>query len=118
MSELASEPASTRTSNRNHPETHPAPQAPTRGEAPARGKRGKDSPSYPGKHPRGESGPRTATTGNVLGTRGAVPGLAPARGKWGRDSPMLGGVTGGVIPPGENTVHPRMRTPSASEVSS
>jgi hypothetical protein len=75
MSELASESVSTRTSNRNHPETHPAPQAPTRGEA-------------------------------------------PARGKWGRDSPMLGGVTGGVIPPGANTVRPRMRTPSASEVAS
>jgi 2-oxoisovalerate dehydrogenase E2 component (dihydrolipoyl transacylase) len=27
-------------------------------------------------------------------------GSAPARGQWGRDSPMLGGVTGGVIPPG------------------
>src|ERR1700761_4484607 len=27
-------------------------------------------------------------------------GSAPARGRWGRDSPMLGGVTGGVIPPG------------------
>ena len=60
---------------RQPPETHPAPQAPTRGEA-------------------------------------------PARGKWGRDSPMLGGVTGGVIPPGENTVRPRMRTPSASEAAS
>jgi hypothetical protein len=75
MSELASESASTRTNNRNHPETHPAPQAPTRGEA-------------------------------------------PARGKWGRDSPMLGGVTGGGIPPGEDAVRPRMRTPSASEVAS
>jgi len=31
-------------------------------------------------------------------------GSAPARGKWGRDSPMLGGVTGGVIPPGANRV--------------
>jgi hypothetical protein len=72
VSELASGSASTRTNNRNHPETHPAPQAPTRGEA-------------------------------------------PARGKWGRDSPMLGGVTGGVIPPGEDTVRPRMRTPSVSE---
>ena len=75
MSELASESVSTRTSNRNHPDTYSAPQAPTRGEA-------------------------------------------PARGKWGRDSPMLGGVTGGVIPPGEETVRPRMRTPSASEVAS
>ena len=28
-------------------------------------------------------------------------GSAPARGQWGRDSPVLGGVTGGVIPPGE-----------------
>jgi hypothetical protein len=38
MSELATEPVSTRTSNRSHPETHPAPQAPTRGTAPARGR--------------------------------------------------------------------------------
>ncbi len=68
MSERASESLSTWTDSRNQPETHPAPQAPTRGEA-------------------------------------------PARGKWGRDSPMLGGV----ILPGENTVRPRMRTPSASE---
>ena len=75
ISELASEPASTRTNNRNHPETHSAPQAPTRGEA-------------------------------------------PARGKWGRDSPVLGGAPGGVIPPGEDAVCPRMRTPSASEVAS
>jgi 2-oxoisovalerate dehydrogenase E2 component (dihydrolipoyl transacylase) len=29
-------------------------------------------------------------------------GAAPARGEWGRDSPMLGGVTGGVVPPGVN----------------
>ena len=58
MSEPASEPANTRINNPSHPETHAAPQAPTRGEA-------------------------------------------PARGKWGRDSPMLGGVTGGVIPPGK-----------------
>ena len=31
-------------------------------------------------------------------------GSAPVRGEWGRDSPMLGGVTGGVIPPGANRV--------------
>jgi hypothetical protein len=65
MSELASESVSTRTANRNHPQTHPAPQAPTRGKAPARGQRG-------------------------------------------RDSSVLGGVTGGVIPPG--------KTQCASEV--
>jgi hypothetical protein len=81
MSELASEPVGTRTNYRNHPETHPAPQAPTRGGAPARGQ------------------------GRL------VEGLPLF---WGRDSPMLGGGTGGVIPPGENTV--RMGTPSASEV--
>ena len=72
MSEPATESVGTRTSNRNHPETRPAPQAPTRGSA-------------------------------------------PARGKWGRDSPVLGGVTGGTAPGGD-TVRPRMRTPSASEV--
>jgi hypothetical protein len=72
MSELASESESTRANNRSHPETHPAPQAPTRGSA-------------------------------------------PARGKWGRGSPMLGGVTGGTAPGGD-TVRPRMRTPSASQV--
>src|SRR5262249_48754528 len=33
-------------------------------------------------------------------------GSAPARGQWGRDSPMRGGVTGGVIPPGEKLVIP------------
>jgi pyruvate dehydrogenase E2 component (dihydrolipoamide acetyltransferase) len=44
-------------------------------------------PQPPGTH----SAPQTPSGGS-----------APARGKWGRDSPMLGGVTGGVIPPGGN----------------
>jgi uncharacterized protein with NAD-binding domain and iron-sulfur cluster len=56
-------------------------------------------------HPTGNtgnnSGPTTATTADVPGAAGAVPGLAPARGQWGRDSPMIGGVLGGVIPPEE-----------------
>jgi hypothetical protein len=48
------------------------------------------------------TGPTTVTTGNVLGAAGAVPGPGPGEGAMGgRDSPMLGGVTGGVIPPGE-----------------
>src|ERR1700676_5698584 len=42
-------------------------------------------------------------------------GFAPARGEWGRDSPILGGVTGGVIPPGETMRPDPERARLASE---
>jgi 2-oxoisovalerate dehydrogenase E2 component (dihydrolipoyl transacylase) len=70
--------------------TDSAPQAPSRGSAPARGQRGGDSPML-----GGVTG-GTAPGGDTAPSRGS----APARGQWGGDSLMDGGVTGGVIPPG------------------
>ena len=71
-------------------ETDSAPQAPSRA-LPGEGEMGEGLPHTRGGH-RG---------GRPPGERQRRPGRCPARGIWGRDSPIRGGVTGGVVPPGE-----------------
>src|ERR1700743_126612 len=46
------------------------------------------------------------------------PGRGPARGERGRDSPVLGGVPGGVIPPGDYLVSVIMTVPTVVFVAS
>ena len=72
------------------PDTHPAPQAPTRA-PPGEGAMGEELPTYPGTGSPRESGSRRATAGDV-------PGFRPSEGARGRDSPMLGGSQRGALP--------------------
>jgi pyruvate dehydrogenase E2 component (dihydrolipoamide acetyltransferase) len=115
-------PGSTSRRPRKRPPTRPGsypatPSAPPTG-GPAAGGPAAGGPAFPAgiKLPPGIPLPPTQSPGETKADQPPQPpgthsapqapsrGSAPARGEWGRDSPMLGGVTGGVIPPGANRV--------------
>jgi len=61
-------------------------------------------PQSPGESPGETKADQPQPPGTDSAPQAPSRGSAPARGPWGRDSPMLGGVTGGVIPPGAKKV--------------
>ena len=125
-------PGSTSRRPRKKPPTRPGsypatPSAPPTGGPPFPQKAQSPSGSFPAgiRLPPGIPAPPLSPGGSPEETADQLPqppgthsapqapsrGSAPARGKWGRDSPMLGGVTGGVIPPGVNRVNRALAKP-------